>query len=109
MRHLWISSMAVLIVASLPTPVHSAFHFMRVSEVMVGAGGDCRIQYVELQMTGTGQRFVGGHSLFFFDRLTGKPLRTVQNWLYLERAPGLGDYDRLKVVAERRTVCKKKT
>ena len=67
MRHLRISSTAVLIIASLSTPVYSAFHLMRINELMLGVGGDCRIQYVELQMTATGQNFVGGTSLFFFD------------------------------------------
>ena len=45
----------------------AAFHLMHISEVMVGAGGDCRLQFVELQMTSQFQNRVNNHRLFFFD------------------------------------------
>ncbi len=45
----------------------ASFHLMRIRQVMAGAGGNGEIQFVELQMTSSGQTFVGGQKLEFFD------------------------------------------
>jgi hypothetical protein len=50
----------------------AAFHWMRVYAVMAGANGTSDIQYVELRMTHSGQNFVAGHDICFFDA-TGAP------------------------------------
>jgi hypothetical protein len=60
-------SIVILAALSITAPLCADFHLMRISEVLVGAGGDPRIQFVELQTTAVGQNFVGGHSLYFFD------------------------------------------
>jgi hypothetical protein len=55
------------IAVGLAPPLFATFHLMEISELLVGAGGDCRVQYLELRMTAAGQRFVSGQALFFFD------------------------------------------
>jgi hypothetical protein len=40
---------------------------MRIHAVMAGFSGDNTIQYVELRMCSSGQNFVGGHTLKFYD------------------------------------------
>lgn len=50
----------------------AAFHLMRVYGGMGGAFGDTNIQYVELRQTFSGQNFVGGHDICFYDA-TGAP------------------------------------
>lgn len=50
-----------------PEQSSAAFHLMRIDEVMAGSGGDPSVQFVELQMTSSGQRFVSGHFISFRD------------------------------------------
>ena len=68
-----VSALLGILVLGATAPLEASFHFMEISEVMVGAGGDCRIQFVELRMTLAGQNFVRTHELFFFDA-AGNPL-----------------------------------
>ena len=46
---------------------YAAFHCMRIHAVKAGFGGNANIQYVELRMDQSGQPFVGGHTMQFFD------------------------------------------
>jgi len=57
---------------AVSTPVHAAFHVMRVSEVLGQWHGDPRIQFVELTLASAGQRFVGGHKIIFQDAAGAK-------------------------------------
>ena len=45
----------------------AAFHFMRIYGVMGGALGQTDIQYVELRMAASGQNFVAGHDICFYN------------------------------------------
>ena len=60
-------ALGVILALAFPGSLRAAFHFMEISEVMVGAGGDCRIGFIEFQMTFPNQTLVGGHTLCFFD------------------------------------------
>ncbi len=60
-------AVCLLVVLTVTGPLRADFHFMRISEVMVGAGGDSKIQFIELQMTSGGQSNVSGHEIFIFD------------------------------------------
>jgi hypothetical protein len=57
---------AFLCLAFVPR-AQASFHIMRISEVMTQAGGDARIQFVELTMAIAGQDLVKDHDLFFYD------------------------------------------
>lgn len=59
--------MVLVVSLSLFRSAHADFHLMKIAEVMAQAGGDPRIQFIELQMTATFQTVVGGHKLLFFD------------------------------------------
>jgi hypothetical protein len=61
----------MFICLAITGPVSANFHLMRINELMAQAGGDPRVQFIELEMTFLGQNFVGGHQLHFFDA-TGK-------------------------------------
>ena len=58
-----------LTVAALlaPMPAGASFHIMVIDEVMAGTGGDANIQFVELKMQASGQNFVSGTKLLFYD------------------------------------------
>ena len=49
------------------SPAQAGFHLMRIDEVMAGVNGDSTIQFVELKMISSGQRFVGGRTIHFYD------------------------------------------
>jgi hypothetical protein len=66
-RRFAIRAVTALAALSLSAPCFADFHIMKITEVLAGAGGDTRIQYIEMQMDAVGQNAVGGHSLFFFD------------------------------------------
>jgi len=57
--------------AVVARPAEASFHLMDISEVLVGFGGDCRIQAVELRMRSPGQTQVNGHDVFFRDANDG--------------------------------------
>ena len=69
----YLTVLAVALMALVPllvlreSSVQAGFHLMRIDEVMAGANGDSRIQFVELQMISSGQRFVGGRTIHFYD------------------------------------------
>ena len=44
-------------------PARAGFHLIKITEVFAGTGGFGNAQYVELQMYGPGQVFLGGHSI----------------------------------------------
>jgi hypothetical protein len=48
-------------------PADAAFHLMRIHAVMAGLNGDPQVQFVELRMCSSGQPFVSGHDLDFYD------------------------------------------
>ena len=62
----YLTVVAVALMALVPlvvlrdSPAEAGFHLMRIDEVMAGANGDSRIQFVELKMLSLNQRFVGG-------------------------------------------------
>jgi hypothetical protein len=50
-----------------PGVARADFHIMKIREVLAHAGGDTRIQAIELEMEAAGQNRVGGHRFDFFD------------------------------------------
>jgi hypothetical protein len=52
----------------------AAFHLMRIHAVMGGFNGADTIQYVELRMCSSGQQFVGGHTIRFYDNTNPTPV-----------------------------------
>ena len=54
-----------LVVLGFTMRAEAAFHLMVISEIGVCVGGDCRVQFVEFQMTAGGQNLVGGHDVYF--------------------------------------------
>lgn len=67
MRRETLISLGAFALACVSSTAHATFHLMRISEVLTHAGGDPRIQAVELEMTASGQTFVAGHTLTSYD------------------------------------------
>ncbi len=57
----------LLVVPAAAGSLRADFHLMRISEIMFGAGGDPKIQFIELQMTSAFQGNVSEHEIFIFD------------------------------------------
>ena len=68
MRHIAPASILLAAVSLCSSPLPAAFHIMRIDELLTHAGGDSRIQFLELEMFAAGQNLVGGHSLEFYDQ-----------------------------------------
>ncbi len=66
---------AVALLAVHGSRTEASFHLMRIDEVLAGAHGDPDVQFVELKMNSTGQRFVAGRKVEFYDS-TGTPTGT---------------------------------
>src|SRR5262245_5217367 len=64
-----------IIVGFWSSEAKGSFHLMRIEQLMAGAGGDPKIQFVELRMAASGENFVGSHTLTFYDA-SGNPTGT---------------------------------
>lgn len=62
-----LAALAWLCLALVASPVHAAFHLMKVVEVFPGTSAAPAAQYVTLQMYSSGQNQVGGHGITVFD------------------------------------------
>ena len=60
-------ALASLVVLSPAAPARALFHFAVIDEVMSGAGGNPRVQYVEIRMTDAGQVVIANTRLTAFD------------------------------------------
>ena len=62
------SGLFILLAAVLfPTHLPAAFHLMKIKEVFPGTAAAPNARYVMLQMYATGQNFVAGHYVAFYD------------------------------------------
>jgi Calx-beta domain len=66
-------AVSVLLLCLHVSPAKATFHFMQIREVFAGTASTPGAQYVELQMYLSGQRFVSGTHVDFFDA-TGTPV-----------------------------------
>jgi hypothetical protein len=58
---------AAIALLAAAAPANATFHLIKLREVYPGSGANPDSEYVELQMYSSGQQFVKGHSLAFFD------------------------------------------
>jgi hypothetical protein len=68
----WVVALALLGLGGLPVPAGATFHLMSIREVYPGSGGAPGAEYVELQMYSSGQNFVKGHSVTFYNAAGGE-------------------------------------
>jgi len=68
MRHAYRSAVVVLFwVVMVAGSAHATFHFMSISEIGAGFGGDPNVQFVELRLDGGGQTNLASTRLTAFD------------------------------------------
>lgn len=75
MRKLAVFCVSVVACLVVSPVAEAVFHLMRIAELAPQVAGDTRLQYVELEMTSSGQNLVQGHSVIFLDaagRETGR-------------------------------------